>query len=449
VALLIPAAAEAAEPNPGGLTAVTSSVERSKLELVERRVSGSTIAELDSRLPNVGVDTVLRSANHQMRTPGSNPACHAAETAALPKAPTAAFAYCWDEGDAYTQRWLPQGITSSGDADNDGAWGANKVILSGWTHNDNLYKDYPGLEPEADSHLARVAFVDANTPGSFSYRWVLLVVPTEGGTNFAKLGSHLGGMAWYGDKLIITASNGDRSNNALFVFSMKHILQATVNSDAIGRVSGGYSARGYQYVMPAIGSYGLSSKCSSADSSGVPCFASISVDRSTSPDSIVANEWFSSGGTQPARLFRYALAAPSESGMPLATEGAGRVHATEAYRTNVVGVQGALSYTDPTTGVRRWYVPKARGGAGQHGVLWRQDLNGASATTCTGTDGPLACWAKHSQGMSLWWSTKTVWSQTEWAADANADWVDPRVSGWQNKVVPERVLFSVPLGSLG
>lgn len=94
-------------------------------------------------------------------------------------------------------------------------------------------------------------------------------------------------------------------------------------------------------------------------------------------------------------------------------------------------------------------MPKARGGAGQHGVPWRQDLNGASATTCTGTDAPTACWAKHSQGMSLWWSTKTVRSQTEWAADAGANWVDPRVSGWQDKVVPERVLFSVPLGSLG
>ncbi|MGW0467714.1 hypothetical protein ACWDX6_20990 [Streptomyces sp. NPDC003027] len=154
-------------------------------------------------------------------------------------------------------------------------------------------------------------------------------------------------MAWYGDKLIVTASNGDHSNNAMFVFSMKHILQATVSGDAIGRVSGGYSAHGYQSVMPAIGSYGLSAKCSAADSAGVPCFASVSVDRSTTPDSIVANEWFSSGGTQPARLFRYGLAAPSESGMPLAADSSGLVRAAEAYRTKVVGVQGALSYRTP------------------------------------------------------------------------------------------------------
>ncbi|MGW0467713.1 hypothetical protein ACWDX6_20985 [Streptomyces sp. NPDC003027] len=112
VVLLAPSGAGAVEADPGALTAVTSAAELSKLELAERRVSASTVAELDARLPNVGVDTVLRSANHRMRTPSSDPACHAAETAALPKAPTAASAYCWAEGDAYTQRWLPQGITA-------------------------------------------------------------------------------------------------------------------------------------------------------------------------------------------------------------------------------------------------------------------------------------------------------------------------------------------------
>jgi hypothetical protein len=42
--------------------------------------------------------------------------------------------------------------------------------------------------------------------------------------------------------------------------------------------------------------------------------------------------------------------------------------------------------------------------------------------------------------MSLWWATKQVWTQTEWAANKDAE--------WKPDVIPERVLFSVPLSSL-
>ncbi len=43
----------------------------------------------------------------------------------------------------------------------------------------------------------------------------------------------------------------------MYIFDMKRILQATVNSTAVGKVSGGWSADGYQYVMPAVGFYSL------------------------------------------------------------------------------------------------------------------------------------------------------------------------------------------------
>ncbi|MEU1800594.1 hypothetical protein [Streptomyces sp. NPDC019937] len=425
--------------NPGALKRLTTSAELAKLTLTENTVSPDTLAELDSRLPNVGVDTVLKNANHPMTR--TDAGCRASEKAALPIKPQAASGYCFDDGDALTQQWLPQSVTSSGDADDDGVWGTNKVILSGWTHNDHLNEEYPS-EPDEDKALARVAFIDANDPAALKYRWVLLTVPTEGGANFAKLGSHLGGMVWYGDKLIVTASNGDAHDNALFVFSMKHILQATKNGHEIGKVDGGYSAHGYQYLMPAIGSYSLNGKCSSANDDAIPCFASISLDRSSTPNRLVANEWFSSGGTEPARLFRYDLA-PVTNDMPLAVSGAKKAAAADAYETKAVGVQGALSYQNT------WYVPSARGGPGQHGIMWRQDGNGAASTSCSGTSPAIACWAKHSESMSLWWQTKTVWSVTEWAADANGKWQDPASSGWEDRVVPERVLFSVPLSSLG
>ncbi|MBZ3903458.1 MULTISPECIES: hypothetical protein [Streptomyces] len=428
---------------------VTDSAELTKHRLLERRVSTATIAELDSRLPNVGVGDVLASANHPMKSVNSGQ-CAAREAKALPVKPGYSSGYCWDTGDAITQRWLPQGLTSSGDADNDGLWGTNKVILSGWKSNDTgFFDEYdPSKTKYPNSrNLTRVAFIDANDPSAMKYRWVLLVVPTEGGANFDNLGANIGGMAWFGDKLMITAKGEDSRDNALFVFSMKHILQATVNDDAIGRVSGGYSAHGYQYVMPAIGSYGLmNGGCGTA--SGIACAASMSVDRSATPDSIVLNEWHSSSAPKIGRTWSYRLAAPSEAGMPLEVDASGYAKVSEMYTADMSGVQGALWYTDPATGKRSWYLPKHRGGPGQQGVYYNRDTQGRTTTSCTGTDSSGACWAAHSQGMSLWWNGKTVWSQTEWAANASGKWIDEAVAGWQSKVVRERVLFSVPLSSM-
>lgn len=433
--------------------AVTNSADLAKHRLKERRVSATTIAELDSRLPNVGVAQVLASANHPMKSVTSGQ-CATREVAALPVNPRYSSGYCWDTGDATTQRWLPQGLTSSGAADNDGLWGTNKVILSGWKSNDkgffDKYDDDPPAGEETEfpnsRNLTRVAFIDANDPAAMKYRWVLLVVPTEGGANFDNLGANIGGMAWFGDKLMITAKGDDATNNALFVFSMKHILQATVNDNAIGRVSGGYSAHGYQYVMPAIGSYALDTACGAA--AGISCAASMSVDRSATPDSVVLNEWHSSGAPKIGRTWSYPLATPSEAGMPLKADASGYANVSRMYTADMSGVQGALWYEDPATGKRSWYMPKHRGGPGQQGIYYRRDAQDVTTTSCSGTDSAGACWAAHSQDMSLWWNSKTVWSQTEWAANASGGWVDDAEPGWQSSVIRERVLFSVPLSSM-
>ncbi|MGW1211449.1 hypothetical protein ACWD5F_17650 [Streptomyces sp. NPDC002499] len=410
--------------DPGPITTITSASDLAKLTLTQHQVSDTTISTLDSHLDNVGVDEVLKSANHPMRNWST---CAATERAALPENPVASNSYCWDTGDDTTREFLPQGLTSSGDADDDGKWGTNKLLISAWTHNDST--DYSW--PEDDRALARFAFIDANDANAFKYRWVLPVIPTEGGDNFAKFGAHVGGAVWFGDKLLVTASNGDASHNALYVFSMAHILQASVNSSAIGKVSGGYSAHGYQYVMPAIGSYSLSGKCDSATSDNLPCFASITLDRSTDPPTIVANEWFSSGGSEPARIFRYKLAAPGGA-MPLVTSG-GQATASAAFKTKAVGLQSVLAHDNV------FYADDARGGKNQQGILWQLRNSTTTWDSCSGSDKPQACWAQHAEGASLWWSTQEMWSQTEWAADENAN--------WSGTPIPQRVLFSVPMSS--
>ncbi|MEV0936364.1 hypothetical protein ACIBMX_36335 [Streptomyces phaeochromogenes] len=432
-ATIISTSQAAGSDNPGPLTSITSSSEVNKLQLHENLVSGTTLDTLQSGMGgNVGVGAVLDSANHPMRNKAE---CDATESAALPVEPTATRAYCWDSGDATTQKWLPQSVTTSGDADNDGKWGPDRVILAGWTHN-----DHKAGEPADDKGLARIAFIDANDPDNLKYRWVLLVAPLSGGNDFGAVRSHVGGMVWYQDKLIVTAKNGADHNNALFVFDMNSILRADVNSTEIGKVSGGWSARGYQYVMPAIGSYNLTGgACSASNDNAVPCFGSISLDRTSTPDSLVANEWFSSGGSEPARVWRYYYSTASDRTGLLGSSASDNVNADEAYETKAVGLQGVLSHKPSGASKADWYTGYAPGTRDRHGTLWRQNESTAKATKCGG-GGSYACWGQHTESLSYWQETGELWTLTEWAANKDNEWEPP--------VIPERVLYAVPLSEV-
>ncbi|MCX4904549.1 hypothetical protein [Streptomyces sp. NBC_00878] len=422
-ATIISTSQAAGSDNPGPLTSITSSSEVNKLQLHENLVNETTLDTLQSGMGgNVGVDTVLDSANHPMRNKAD---CDATESAALPVEPAATRAYCWDDGDAKTQKWLPQSVTTSGDADNDGKWGDDRVILAGWTHND----DKAG-EPADDKGLARVAVIDANDPDNLTYRWVLLVAPVSGGQDFEAVRSRLGGMVWYQDKLIVTAKNGADHDSALYVFDMNRILQADVDSPEVGKVDGGWSARGYQYVMPAIGSYSLTGgACDASNDNGVPCFGSISLDRTSTPDSLVANEWFSSGGTEPARVWRYDFSTASDRAGLLGSDARDNVNADDAYETKAVGLQGVLSHKPSGASEADWYTGYDPGSRDRHGTLWRQSEGTAKAAKC-GSGVAYACWGRHTESLSYWQETGELWTLTESAAN------------------PERVLYAVPLSAV-
>ncbi|MFE9681167.1 hypothetical protein [Streptomyces sp. NPDC006285] len=433
-ATIITTSQAAGSDNPGPLKPLTSSSEIAKLRLHENLVPESTLDTLQSGMGGaVGVRDVLRSADRPMR---DRTGCRAGESAALPVEPAATRAYCWDSEDATTQKWLPRSVTTSGDADNDGEWGADRVILAGWTHNDRK-----AGEPADDKGLARVAFIDANDPDDLRYRWVLLVAPLAGGKDFGAVRSHIGGMVWYQDKLIVTAKNGAAHDDALFVFDMNRILRAGVDSREIGKVDGGYAARGHQYVLPAIGSYRLAGgACSTRDDNARPCFASISLDRTSAPDSLVANEWFSPGRTEPARVWRYHFSTASDRTGLLARDARGRVDADEAYETEAVGLRGVLSHRPGGADEADWYTGHAPGGSGGHGTLWRQDESAAKAAQCGSGGTSYACWGQHTRSLSYWRETGELWTLTERAANKDG--------GWEPPAVPERVLYAVPLSAV-
>ncbi|MFI6333629.1 hypothetical protein [Streptomyces sp. NPDC050535] len=427
-ATLISTSQATSSGSPGALSRLSDSSQTARLSLQENLVAPSTLDTLTRRMGgNVGVAAVLDSADHSMRNEDD---CAGSERAALPEEPTATRAYCWDGADAKARQWLPRSVTTSGDAYEDSTWGDHRVILAGWTHeNQQAADDHRTGGPTRDDGLARVAFIDATDPHALTYRHALLVAPKDGGKNFEAVRSQLGGMVWYQDKLIVTARNG----TALLAFDLRRILRTDVNSAAIGRVSGGYSADGYQYVLPTIGSYDLTGDtCTAGDDRAAPCFGSLSLDRTSAPDSLVATEASTPGGSDHARVWRYPYStAPDRTGL-LAAGYQGRVGASEVYVTKASGVSGVLSHTPAGTSETDWYVAQAPSGDGRHGTLWRQTDSGADVATCT-ADQSRACWGLRTASLSYWQETDELWTLTGTAAADTA-------SG--------RVLYAVPLSAV-
>lgn len=390
-ATLISASQATVADAPGALKPIGASAAAGRLPLAEHRVPGRWLDRLTSLMGRpVGAGTVLDSADRTLRNAAD---CPTAEKHSLPVEPAATRAYCFDGAD--TRGWQPGAVTTSGDADDDGRWGHNRVILSGWTRGGAAGGSLDGPAPEQG--LAKVAFVDANDPDRLRYTWALLAVPVDGGRDYRGLVSPLSGMVWYQDKLLVTTRESDRA--ALYVYDMDRIQRATVDSDAVGRVRGGWSASGYRYVLPAVASYAL------PGGDDVPHPAAVSLDRSTTPDSLVASEWVPADGDRRTRLWRYALSRdPARSGL-LATDSSGHADPVEAYETKTADVRGVLSYRSG------WYLDRAAGTPGGHGTLWRQDTKGARATECA-TDETRHCWSGRSGSLSYWEETGELWSQS-------------------------------------
>ncbi|MEU3981023.1 hypothetical protein AB0F77_13035 [Streptomyces sp. NPDC026672] len=409
-ATMISASQATVADDPGALKPLASAAETGELRVQEHLTQPRTLDRLARAMGRpVGVDTVLRSADRRLR---DGAGCTSADRASLPVEPEAARAYCWDPADTAASDWRPASVTTSGDADDDGLWGANRVILAGWSHSTTT-------GPTAERGLARVAFVDANDPARPSYRWVLLVVPTEDGRDYRGLVSHVSGMVWYQDKLLVTTVSGN--TNALYVYDVNRIQRAGVDSTAVGRVPGGWSADGYSFVMPAVGTYRFPGGACGTTTS--PCPGALSLDRSTTPDSLVLGEWTPAGSERRARLWRYAFSTVEGRGGLLATDGRGLARAEEAYETRAAGIRGVLSFRPAGADRSDWYVGRIPKDLSGPGGLWRQDTGGTRAATC-GSDGTHRCWAEAPGSLSYWQETGEVWSVTD------------------------RMLFSVPLGSI-
>jgi hypothetical protein len=365
------------------------------LRLTERRVPEPWLDRLSASMGEpVGADAVLGSADRALRDAAD---CPDGEREALPVSPAATRAYCWDARD--TRGWRPGAVTTSADA--DGPWGAHRVVLSAWSHDDG----------SLGGGLTRVSFVDADDPGRLRHTSALLTVPVDGGRDYRALASPVSGMVWYRDKLLVTAGAGER--DALYVYDLDRVQRATADADAVGRVPGGWAAHGHPYVLTAVASY----RPAGTPDAARP--AALSLDRGTVPAALVASEHVPAGADRPTRLWSYALRTdrgpgsgegPDRAGLP-ATDSAGHVDAREAYETTVTEVTGVLSYRPAGSGHADWYLGRTAGDGTGRGMLWRQDAKDARAARC-GADRSRQCWSAPSGPLSHPARTGEVWSQS-------------------------------------
>jgi hypothetical protein len=134
--------------------------------------------------------------------------------------PRGAFGYSWQSGDNEVGYWTPQGITG----DNKG------VQAVSW------YRGKSGAEEGV-----RVSFVNRSENAHGEYRFGLLVNPT-GGSGFAQVRRHAGGIAWVGHYLYMADTNA-----GLRVFDLSRTLR--VPDSRLGTTGG------YRYLLPQIGRY--------------------------------------------------------------------------------------------------------------------------------------------------------------------------------------------------
>ncbi|KAF2470857.1 uncharacterized protein BDR25DRAFT_314054 [Lindgomyces ingoldianus] len=185
----------------------------------------STIASFDKALLNVQVGDIIGDINH------SNPS-----TAPNVKHLVTSSGYSWESSsdfdDANTDKWYPQGITTSADAYEKGDFDGHRVHLVSW-HSDNYDDGKRG---------ARVAFVNRGPGGTKKYRHVLLVQP-KGEDDFEAItGLHAGGILWYGTLIYVVDTTG-----GLRVFDLAHMYQVDGNiKDNIGKSGTKYGAYGYK-----------------------------------------------------------------------------------------------------------------------------------------------------------------------------------------------------------
>jgi hypothetical protein len=280
VALTAPATASAQTFEPLRPKAVA------KISMAKTGLDGPAYARLDrlaKRYGRVGVKAVVESANRDVQSAAGSPSLRQIG------APVAS-SFKWNNGDNGVDYWIPQGITGSAAATQDGIVGGHRSLVVSW------------YGPNG----ARLTFVNADN-GFTKYRHVLLVEPS--GNSFKPISTHAGGVAWYGDKLYVA-----ETKVGLRVFDTNYFLDASKSPESIDQ--------GYRWVLPQAGLY---------QQNGVRRVRFSSVETDRGGPALVTGAW---ADKKPGRLaVRWALRGD-------------QLTAVNAWRMPTSNVQGVLQHNN-------------------------------------------------------------------------------------------------------
>ncbi|MGW5782093.1 ricin-type beta-trefoil lectin domain protein [Streptomyces sp. NPDC003863] len=281
--------------------------------------------------------------------------------------------FCWDKADdetGYTDPdggWMPQGFSGSHDATADGLYAGRHLYAASW-----YYGKYANSKP--NEQYSRISIVES-TGDRVSYGHVALVEPVNGNFKELTYQSHADGVAWYGNRLFV--ANGAE----LQVYDLTHLWKMSDSDSTSAQYTGlrgsgssvETSARYHRWALPLVARYttlgdvaldadtqpfpipvdangkctGDAQECTtgspracgpkykSPNGVNVLCLSSLSIDRSTSPPSLMSVENYSGGPG--GRIVRWPL---SQLGASVPTQ----VSADKTgYTTPVYNVQGTAT----------------------------------------------------------------------------------------------------------
>ncbi|MGW0434027.1 hypothetical protein ACWDV4_15980 [Micromonospora sp. NPDC003197] len=372
-------------------------------------------------LDKASMTSVIDKGNYQIKK-ATKKNCGKAIKSAKPT-----DAYCFDAKDESSHRsetaaaraWVPQGVTSSADANNNERWNSRDVMIIGWYDN-------------ADTQGVRITVLNKRTK---KYRHVLLVNPSYNSAGIpdyrpvdvispdppARESVHAGGIAWYGTRLYVADTNyGVREFDLSNIYDLAtsgngytdqgHLIgyrKPRINDDPDR--SAGYYAHGYRYILAqsAMWEHGgeVSQPSGWCKGEKNPRFSYLSVDRTSTAHRLIAGEFCRTGI---GRLATYNMA----NGGPQAVNG-DWARPTGVYELPVAKIQGAASDG------RYFYLNSSNGK--KNGTLRRVEITGDTLKVRgKGVRTPVG-----PEDLSYSRSSKKLWSVTEYKS-------------------PGRMIYSIP-----
>ncbi|MER5463773.1 hypothetical protein ABT010_24405 [Streptomyces sp. NPDC002668] len=253
--------------------------------------------------------------------------------------PDVARTFTWRRDDFTTRDWRPQGITT--DYDGHGT-GGNVVLVSWYT--------MKGAAHQA----ARISFVDVSGTSRPMYRHVLLVEPYRTGRgrySFRPVTKHVGGIAWYKDRLYVVDTR-----YGLRVFNLDQMFQVSTGGPAMNHCGlhsdNRYYGYGCKYVLPQ--SRGYDDIEAEIDRMR---YSQVSVDRTTGPyHTLLVSEFVDKGSASAqARAVRFEVER-DHGALRHVDPATQSVLSQKTYRiTNGKQIQGAVSVDE------RFYVSRSDG----------------------------------------------------------------------------------------